>query len=860
MGTMEKECELIVSRKGGGSVIDRQPVFSKDGRILFVVWGPVIRSYSIQTGELIDSYEGLKSRAVGVVLNPDNSDHIVACSQTGELIEWNWRTAEQKRKLQLDLNYKNNKPKLIVNFYVARTIERKIKVFLVWGYEKEKNAIVDIFNFTTGKISKTNFGQCRVDSHSHSTAIGGSNTGICIAGIKQNELFVISSEDGHQMRQFLGGQRWFTCVACHPTEACVATGDNSGRLLIWRGFNPGSKPVYGVYHWHTLPVRDVRFSSAGTYVYTGGGEGVLVKWSLDASQQRSFLPRLPASIAHISLSSDNRCIGISTDDNAIQIIDPQFKHLSVVQHFTWGVRPVATAPGRPGPLFPARLTRDPRTQSLVLNGRTGHIQFFSVHSKTLLYNLDVTGQNYLTQERGEVIVNTEVIKVAFSSAGDWLATVEQRDDNEISPELRLKFWIYDSTKQTYSLNTAIELPHKSTVYALEFQPSAISNRLLAVTTGDDQKFRIWGLTENSSLYSKGVTWICESVGFYQNLPVGAVSFSTDSSLLAVAFGCCVTVWIPETNELQCSLTHTTNDKTISQVNFGQQDCVHLIVSASPCGIYVWNVITLSLMWMVPFKLSILAADPKSNLMAAVSAENELVIFRPNCPQPMFRKPALVDSEIVAAAFVPHTSYHTSLVSWQQTSQLYFLDSNQELLVLEEEVANKYIDSVALETVPSSLKLPQTPFSALIAEQTKSSVLDPLAETHLQLGIPGDKAIRELLKPPAHTMPPISLLCAPFLRALIVTKSRKEDGSMERNDDEMEAEDSGMETDDSETSVVKPVPPTKSDNKLDLQHKTPKVKSQKVALADIEAKLESILHENVNWSFALLPEKSSTETE
>jgi hypothetical protein len=55
--------------------------------------------------------------------------------------------------------------------------------------------------------------------------------------------------------------------------------------------------------------------------------------------------------------------------------------------------------------------------------------------------------NYLTQERNEVIVNTDVTKVSFNSDGRWMATVEQRDDGETNIEVRLKFWHFDDVKQ-----------------------------------------------------------------------------------------------------------------------------------------------------------------------------------------------------------------------------------------------------------------------------------------------------------------------------------------------------------------------------------------------------------------------------
>jgi NET1-associated nuclear protein 1 (U3 small nucleolar RNA-associated protein 17) len=68
----------------------------------------------------------------------------------------------------------------------------------------------------------------------------------------------------------------------------------------------------------------------------------------------------------------------------IQIVDPQLKLISVIQHFTLQVE------ARHGlPLFPAGISVDPRTKAMVMNGRTGHVQFYSPRSTTLLYNVSV---------------------------------------------------------------------------------------------------------------------------------------------------------------------------------------------------------------------------------------------------------------------------------------------------------------------------------------------------------------------------------------------------------------------------------------------------------------------------------------
>lgn len=54
---------------------------------------------------------------------------------------------------------------------------------------------------------------------------------------------------------------------------------------------------------------------AGGHMYTGGGECVLVKWTLANPQHKSFLPRLPAPIKHLTIAPENLYVAVSTLDN-----------------------------------------------------------------------------------------------------------------------------------------------------------------------------------------------------------------------------------------------------------------------------------------------------------------------------------------------------------------------------------------------------------------------------------------------------------------------------------------------------------------------------------------------------------------
>ena len=122
--------------------------------------------------------------------------------------------------------------------------------------------------------------------------------------------------------------------------------------------------------------------------------------------------------------------------------------------------------------------------------------------------VDITGQNNLCQERNAVIENTEVSQIALSSDGAWLATAEFNSTGEVSFQVTLKFWRFDSSAKTYSLSMSMEMPHEGAINALQFRPTpalvdtSTLEGLMAVTTGKDNKLRVWELVERQVISSK----------------------------------------------------------------------------------------------------------------------------------------------------------------------------------------------------------------------------------------------------------------------------------------------------------------------------------------------------------------------
>lgn len=66
----------------------------------------------------------------------------------------------------------------------------------------------------------------------------------------------------------------------------------------------------------------------------------------------------------------------------------------------------------------------------------------------LFLQLDIVGQNYISPENLQrPLVYTEVENIAFDEYGNWLATVERRDDGKTAVEMKLKFWQYSTKNQ-----------------------------------------------------------------------------------------------------------------------------------------------------------------------------------------------------------------------------------------------------------------------------------------------------------------------------------------------------------------------------------------------------------------------------
>ncbi|XP_049449389.1 WD repeat-containing protein 75 isoform X1 [Epinephelus fuscoguttatus] len=794
---MVEHGDIRVVHRGGSKINFRQPVITNDSRFLLCASGECVKVFSTSTEECVHDLRGHTDLVTGVLLKPSNHLQVYSCSADGTVRLWDFTDGI------LIKTYVIGYP--VYSIHASANHEGVI--FIVTPMLSDKRS--ELFQLVAVRLPQSGdqLMEARelsavlsdVSSNPAATAFGRGGEYIASAKGLQLEVYFFKKQKSYRFSlkedNKKGGKNTFTCVSCHPKDDCIATGHEDGKIRLWRNFNHKKEYTYTTLHWHHSAVSSLCFTPEGTNLLSGGMESVLVQWRYNQESQRDFLPRLGSAITHIAVSPDGALFCTSHSDNKITIIQSCVKVSAVIQGLVKG-ESVRTD-----------LMMDPRSKSLVLNGKPGHLQFYSLQRDKLLYNLDIVQQEYIHESGLEQF---EVVKMAFDASGNWLATVEERKQKVTELELNLKLWAFDEQTQSFVLNTTISAPHEARITAMCFCHAIDSQTTMLVSTSKDGHFKAWQLAAPAHTeVDEGPSWSCDFVGAYHGLAPECCCFSADGSLLAVSFQEVVTVWSPASWELLTTLSQP--PKAIRNLCFGRLSCSKYLLGTTANNLLCcWNLLTCSLEWSTSMDISLLLADPLTENMAAFCCQagcTDLFVFKPSEPRPLFSHKAVCSGKVTHAVFAPREEMLESCEEssqWLNRSQLYFLTQHMDLMTFTTKAEEDRLMASSKQLVIDD-SVAMTPFHLLLGKHRQQESEDMLSSLSAErTPLPqGSAAIRELLQTPAHVLPSTSFLCSMFVQSLLisVTDTREKNKHAEEEmESEKEEEDSDGEM---ESSVQGP---------------------------------------------------------
>ena len=585
----------------------------------------------------------------------------------------------------------------------------------------------------------------------------------------------------------------FTCISCHPADETVATGLSDGRIIIWKNLVNEQRPIRVTYHWHRERVTDVCFSAAGSILYSGGLEATLVSYAVSDGSQ-DFRSKLGIPIKRITCDQANRRIAIQFDDNSLKLISSDL-NLDEDVSMTLSELTFDVFSDRVDSVF-----YEPNSNSLVMKGSPGQLQFFSLVKKKKVLELDVVIKNYDYSELDQI---TQLVITAFavSPDGQWIAASELWDDGAHFAEERLKF--FARVNHAYELASVFHLPHAKHITGMMFSPDS---RTL-ITTGSDAMFKIWQLKQRRDGEREYWTEMksCQRNSVWQP---SRVCFSADSSIAAVQFDELVTFWSVSSGQLLTNewMSADHGKDSVVGMGFAGGNKSHMFMQAHKSSITVWNFLHARSECSVQVSnadesfLSVVL-EPESWRMICLQSNGNVTIFRNLNPADKVVLTATSKTpSITAWTLVPAVALSEDLKGMEQAF-LFFNQDRELIAVKQKSGAAAAAAAESMEVIEGEEEPRGTvPFlgEKLFVGTTASSDDVPVTGKEKKQKMRKIQIVEEFdvdkladevfLKHSSQTLPRIDLLCKSFMKHLLLhrmpvqtTKKRKQQ-SLDENPD------------------------------------------------------------------------------
>ena len=600
----------------------------------------------------------------------------------------------KKLKWNKNIDVPEKTLKILPDFKVQD--DDKVVLDRVYFLSKQKNQVQLTCQLNeNGK--KMNFGQ--VDLDPKGAPIADFNADIvvkvcqAITGQVGSKIHLYTSLGVTSWSQKLDKKRPITFLKCAPKGVSFATGDQSGKIRAWRG---QSNFVEG--HWHSLPIEALDFSLEGTHLYSGGGEGVIVKWEVKTMARLALVPRMGTNLIKITNSYDR--VIAATKHNTMKVFSSNLEEQTAIVGLS--AKEVTKLKWHSG--------------SLVLISSDHHLQFFNPLYSTQKHSLEIVSQNVVLGEREgeEKTPNTKIVD--FDLMESWLATIEQCWDGKFVLKIWNSFENFSKIEKVATFNEV----HDDDITFMKFI-AIQGDKVGILTCSKDKTAKLWVYEDEQ--------WFPSKIFRHAALVPESGSQSTDGSVLAIAFGSLIALYDLTDLSLMTILHSNHVEEPYNSLHFGQGFRSRLLFSANDQGVFVWDLISMGLVGK--FK----------GENASIFSDKDQIIVK-NC-----------DGVFALDANLTSTKLSPGLVNAQAIAtaqdRVYFKEGKQLKFIRTRIVQDKIIDDKAgakdkiAETLRSQLNQLKVTVDEDIYNARKEAPVDPESITK-KLSLCSESIIKRVL--------------------------------------------------------------------------------------------------------------------
>ncbi|CAH8633793.1 unnamed protein product [Heterobilharzia americana] len=351
---------MIRSTRLSANIINSNPLYLKSEKFIVYSSDKSIVVLDGRTG-VSRLLNGHKDSVVGLAPDVHRPHYVISSGLDGKVIVWDVKTCETVQVLETRFPIEICFP-TADGYVVSHPYKDK---HAVKSYDRASGNFTEIVEFPQGSVltyKDSDFVACFHESE------------VIIYWINFNVSVRYSVPAAEKCTE----KKKYTCIAAHPNDCIIATGNAVGEIFIWWNLctqmddylemlDPISDnwneneafpesdsfddmkiavkkickegrlvtyyPVHpshvkrSVLHWHSMGVTSLCFTPCGAHLLSGGLEGVLVKWDMTdcfgGPQQRRFLPHLgcPISSVHSYGGNCEDTITVTLENNSFHILD-----------------------------------------------------------------------------------------------------------------------------------------------------------------------------------------------------------------------------------------------------------------------------------------------------------------------------------------------------------------------------------------------------------------------------------------------------------------------------------------------------------------------------------------------------------